>query len=149
MSSEHKDDQEWLEHYQEKIKELETEIAKLKKPTYYDINVDMTGNDGEEIMEWERNEDYDSEYNWNYQTVQDKSIIIRVKIKLSADEERRVSEAWVDNPKTDKKCGECGVSVEGEEDVEKGFDKEDGTYYHDRHENDCWRKHLDAKHGKI
>lgn len=32
MSSEHQDDQEWLEHYQEKIKELETETAKLKKP---------------------------------------------------------------------------------------------------------------------
>ena len=46
-------------------------------------------------------------------------------------------------------CGECDEPIESEEDVKKAFDPEWEAHYHDRHENDCWREHLDAKHGKI
>lgn len=43
-------------------------------------------------------------------------------------------------------CEECGEPIKSSETSK--FDEEWETHYHDRHTDDCWRDHLDSKHGK-
>ena len=60
----------------------------MSKIKYYDIQVDMTGSDGEEIMNWGYEENHDAELNWHYPTKQDENVVIKVKIKLEKETKR-------------------------------------------------------------